>query len=88
MTRGEGSNRERSERIDKKHRFTLRIDPDLHNEIDAESFRLRLSDNLVYVEAIAWAINHPDFRSALESKYGRRTDPRRGHFVYLPSRRG
>lgn len=78
----------RERRIDKKHRFTIRIDPDLHHELDALSFKYRLSDNFVYVEAISWALRQPEFLNILESAFGRGVDPRRGHFVYLPGRDG
>lgn len=70
----------RRERIDKKHRVTLRIDEVTHSEIDALSFRHNISLNLFYTEAIAYALDSAEFIQRLNSKYKR--DMRRGHFTY------
>jgi hypothetical protein len=75
--------KERKERIDKKHRFPIRIAEESHNILDTLAFRHRISLNLLYVDAIHYAMDHVDFRSLLELKYP--IDTRRGHFSYVGS---
>lgn len=79
----EKGDRERTERVDKKHRFPLRLEQDLHYEADTITFRYRMSLNFLYTDAIEWAIHHPDFLRTLEQRFGRRVNPKRGHFVHL-----
>lgn len=67
-------------RIDAKHRFPLRVSEVTHSEVEAVSFRHNLSLNLLYCEAIDFAITSPSFFNKLQEKYKR--DERRGHFVY------
>jgi len=70
----------RADRIDKKHRVTLRIDEVTHSEIDALSFRHNISLNLFYTEAIEYALDSEEFIKRINNKYKR--DMRRGHFTY------
>lgn len=70
----------RADRIDKKHRVTLRIDEVTHSEIDALSFRHNISLNLFYTEAIEYALDNEGFMKRINDKYKR--DMRRGHFTY------
>lgn len=70
----------REKRIDKKHRVPLRIDETTHSEVDAMSFRHNISQNLLYTEAIEYALNSEGFIQLLNNKYKR--DDRRGHFTY------
>jgi hypothetical protein len=70
----------RADRIDKKHRVTLRIDEVTHSEIDALSFRHNISLNLFYTEAIEYALDSDEFMKRINNKYKR--DMRRGHFTY------
>ena len=70
----------RADRIDKKHRVTLRIDEVTHSEIDALSFRHNISLNLFYTEAIEYALDSEEFMKRINNKYKR--DMRRGHFTY------
>ncbi|KRE35660.1 hypothetical protein [Paenibacillus sp. Soil522] len=70
----------RVDRIDKKHRVTLRIDEVTHSEIDALSFRHNISLNLFYTEAIEYALDSEEFMKRINNKYKR--DMRRGHFTY------
>lgn len=79
----EKKGRQRSERVDKKHRFPLRLEQELHYEADSLTFQYRMSLNFLYTEAIDWAIHHPDFLRTLEQQFGRRVNPKRGHFVYM-----
>lgn len=72
--------KKRAERIDKKHRVTLRIDVTTHSEIDALSFRHNISHNLFYTEAIEYALNSEGFARLMAVKHKR--DMRRGHFTY------
>lgn len=67
-------------RVDRKHRFPLRIDEVDHNEIDALGFKHNLSLNVVYCEAIVWALRSDAFRNHLQSVFPR--DERRGYFTY------
>ena len=67
-------------RIDSKHRFPLRISEVIHNEVETVAFRQNLSLNLLYSEAIEFAISSPSFVNRIQEKYKR--DERRGHFVY------
>ena len=67
-------------RIDSKHRFPLRISEVTHSEVEAFAFRQNLSLNLLYCEAIDFAITSPFFMNKIQEKYKR--DDRRGHFVY------
>lgn len=76
------------ERSDKKHRFPLRIEASLHNEVDVLSFKYRLSLNFLYVEAITWALNHSEFIGKLERDHGRRRITKQGHFVYFKNTEG
>lgn len=68
-------------RIDKKHRFPIRIDELVHNEADALAFKHNLSLNVLYCEAVLWAVRHSGFGTHLQDKFPR--DTRRGHFVFL-----
>lgn len=68
-------------RIDRKHRFPIRIDELVHNEVDALAFKHNLSLNVLYCEAVAWAAKQNAFGSHLQDKFPR--DTRRGHFVFL-----
>ncbi len=77
-----GKGRQRAERVDKKHRFPLRMETDLHYEADALSFQYRLSLNFLYTEAIDWALHHPEFLRLLEREFRERVNPKRGHFVW------
>lgn len=67
-------------RVDKKHRFPLRIEEVDHNEADALAFRHNLSLNVLYCEAIRWAFMSDGFRTFLQDKSPR--DDRRGYFTY------
>jgi hypothetical protein len=86
MTNKRGSNKRKQdriehERIDKKHRFTLRIDEALHCEISALAFNHNMSENLLYVEMIKYAKR--SFQQFLIEHEQYKRDDRRGHFVYL-----
>lgn len=70
----------KKKRVDTNHRFTLRIDPVKHYELDAISFRHRLSLNVVYNEIVLFALNN-GFEKHLNNTYP--PDDRRGHFVYF-----
>lgn len=74
---------ERQDRIDKKHRFPLRINPDLHNEADCLTFKFDLSLNLLYNECIHFAMQNAKFLDYIERTYQTRVNPRRGHFIYI-----
>lgn len=67
-------------RIDAKHRFPLRVSEVTHQEVEAICFRQNLSLNLLYCEAIEFAITNQLFLQNIQEKYQR--DERRGHFVY------
>lgn len=67
-------------RLDKKHRFPLRISEVSHSEVEAISFRQNLSLNLLYCEAIEFALSNPNFLQLIQEKFKR--DERRGHFVF------
>lgn len=70
----------REVRIDKKHRFPLRISEVVHCEADAICFSHNLSLNLFYSEAIKFAMSNDGFINYIRNRYIR--DTRRGHFVY------
>lgn len=76
MKRGEG----RQPRIDRKHRFPLRIEEVAHNEADALAFRHNVSLNVLYCEAITWALTSDGFRLHMQEKFPR--DERRGYYTY------
>lgn len=63
----------------KKHRFPLRIDATLHNEIDALSFRHNVSLNVTYNEAILYASTSDGFHALMQNKFPR--DVTRGYYV-------
>lgn len=71
---------ERQPRIDRKHRFPLRIDEVAHHEVDALSFRHNISLNVLYCEAVMWALTSDAFRAHLQTKFPR--DTRRGYYTY------
>lgn len=73
--------RREEKRVDRKHRFPLRIDETVHSEIDALSFKHNVSQNIVYVEAVKYAMRSPGFHPHMQTKFPR--DTRRGHFVYI-----
>ena len=73
--------REEGRRIDRKHRFPLRIDETVHSEADALAFKHNISINLAYSEAIKFALTNDSFLHQLQATYPR--DNRRGHFVYI-----
>jgi hypothetical protein len=75
-----GMRQERRPRIDRKHRFPLRIDEVAHNEADALAFRHNVSMNVLYCEAILWALASDEFRRHLQERFPR--DTRRGYFTY------
>jgi hypothetical protein len=69
------------ERIDKKHRFPLRISETIHCEAEALAFKYNVSLNLLYVEAINYAMASDGFMQKLALTHQR--DDRRGHFTYI-----
>jgi hypothetical protein len=68
-------------RVDRKHRFQLRVAEVIHSEVDVLAFKHNVSLNLVYAEAIEFAVLHPSFLGYLAVKFPR--DDRRGHFVFV-----
>jgi len=72
-------------RIDKKHRFPIRVDQDLHNDIQALAFRYQISLNSLYNEMIIFASGNQAFIQFLNEAY--KPDDRRGHFVYIRDER-
>lgn len=79
--KGAGQQKQQHIRVDRKHRFPLRIDEVYHKEIEALAFKHNLSLNLVYGEAVRWAQASDAFRSHLDTINKR--DERRGHFVFV-----
>jgi hypothetical protein len=71
---------DRQPRIDRKHRFALRITENDHNRIDVLSFRHNVSQNVTYCEAVRWALASDAFHAHMKDKFPR--DTRRGHFTY------
>lgn len=67
-------------RVDRKHRFPLRIDEVTHNEADALAFRHNVSLNVLYTQAITWALTSDAFRKHMQDTFPR--DERRGYFTY------
>jgi hypothetical protein len=68
-------------RIDRKHRFTLRIDEAAHKDAETLAFRQHITLNVFYIEAIQWARQHTAFVDFLRAKFP--VDERRGHFIYI-----
>lgn len=69
------------ERIDKKHRFVLRIEKGLHHENEATCLNHDISMNLLLNEMIAFAKASSAFQNYLDQHYP--VDDRPGHYVYI-----
>jgi hypothetical protein len=76
---------EKQERIDKKHRFPLRVDEVEYCETEAYCFSHNCSINEYYNEAIKFAQKNEVFINEFEKEHKR--DDRRGHFAYLQDSR-
>lgn len=78
---GKSEGKVRQLRIDKKHRFPLRIPEVVHFDASTTCFNNNLSINLFYSEAINFAMSHDSFYEFINRKYQR--DLRRGYFTYV-----
>jgi SMC interacting uncharacterized protein involved in chromosome segregation len=72
---------ERAKRVDAKHRFPLRIEQDLFNEIKALHFNHNVSINCLLADMVEFAHKHPVFLNMINEKYP--TKQRHGHFIYV-----
>ncbi|NDI34660.1 hypothetical protein [Chengkuizengella sediminis] len=70
-------------RLDRKHRFQLRLKQELHAEAEIICFKHPMSFNLLYTEAIDYALGSNGFLNYIADKYPR--DNRKGHFTYVHS---
>ncbi|NBI28617.1 hypothetical protein [Chengkuizengella marina] len=70
----------RKPRLDKKHRFQLRIKQELHAEAEVICFKHPMSFNLFYTEAIDYALGSQGFMNYIANKYPQ--DDRKGYFTY------
>jgi hypothetical protein len=71
------------ERIDKKHRITLRMEKGLFHECEALTLKHDISLNLLFNEMIQFSINNNAFNDFLNRHY--KPDERHGHFIYVRS---
>jgi len=69
------------ERVDKKHRFTLRIDEESYRENETLCLNHDISMNLLLNEMISFAKDSLVFQEYLDSHYP--VDYRQGHYVYI-----
>jgi hypothetical protein len=77
---GEKRMGERAKRIDAKHRYPLRIEQDLFNEILAIQVNNNVSINCLLCEMIEFAYQNQAFQDMINAKYPKR---RHGHFIYV-----
>lgn len=69
------------ERIDKKHRFPLRVKEDLYRECKTLTLNHDMSMNLLFNEMIQFAIQNGTFNEFLQRHY--KLDDRHGHYVHV-----
>lgn len=73
-----GDRSKKQKRSDEKERLTVRCSPELAYDLKASGHNHNISDNLLYVEALAFCMNNEAFNRHLDLKYPR--DPRRGAY--------
>jgi hypothetical protein len=72
------------ERIDKKHRFPLRIEEGLYRDCKALCLNHDVSMNLLLNEMIMFAKSSGTFQNFLNKEYP--LDDRHGHFIHVRER--